>query len=179
MKNLSLLFVSLFVFVNIYSQDIKKNTVFLEVSGITGIYSINYERLLLKNRTFNLALRGGFAIMSGNISGSSHYDSRVIFPLSLSIIKNAYKNHFLEVRVGLTNSLFMYKDYSGRGLGDSTNNFVPTTKLKNTFIPSIGIGYRYQPEINGLFLNALVQKIVYFSEDNWYGNFSLGIGYVF
>ncbi len=160
--------------VNIFSQDISRNIFFAEASGVTGIYSVNYERLLFESQNVNLGIRGGFSYVN-----DYHYNSGLLFPVSLSIIKKIKKNHFLEIRTGLSNNLYIYKDWSGKGLGDSTNNYTPPNKLGNILIPSIGIGYRYQPKTNGLFFNILGQRVLYFSKENWYGNLSLGLGYAF
>lgn len=161
--------------VNIFSQDISRNTFFAEASGVTGIYSVNYERLLFKNQNVNLGIRGGFAYVPVFLG----YESRTQFPVSLSLIKNIKKNHFLEMRVGLSTSFYIYEDWHGRPLGDTTNSFVPPKKLGMGIIPSIGIGYRYQPETKGVFFNLLAQRIFNLSEENWYGNLSLGVGYAF
>jgi hypothetical protein len=161
--------------VNIFSQDISRNIIFAEASGVTGIYSVNYERLLFKNQNVNLGIRGGFAYVPVFLG----YESRMQFPISLSLIKNITKNHFLEMRVGLSNSFYIYEDWYGRPLGDTTNTFVPTKKLGMGIIPSIGIGYRYQPETKGVFFNLLAQRIPYYSDKYWYENFSLGLGYAF
>jgi hypothetical protein len=169
-----LIVIGLFLSIRASSQDILRNIVFVEASGVTGIYSVNYERLLFKNQNVNLGICGGFALIN-----DIHYNSRTVFPISLSLIKNIINNHFMEIRVGLANNFYLYKDYSGRGLGDSTNNYVPPKKLGIGILPSIGIGYRYQPETKGIFFNFLVQRITYFSEENWFGNLSLGVGYAF
>lgn len=168
------LFVLLFS-VNLFSQNTSRNIFFAEASGVTGIYSVNYERLLKEKRNHNFGIRAGISF----IPYSKHYNSLMVFPVSISYIKNVVNNHFMEIRVGLSNSFNFYKDWSGRGLGDSTNNYSPPIKLGYTLIPSIGLGYRYQPLSKGLFLNILAQRIVYFSEDHWYGNISVGIGYTF
>lgn len=172
-----LLILGLFLSINASSQEIARNTIFAEASGVTGLYSVNYERLLFGSQNVNLGLRGGLAYNTGLLA--LYYNSRLIYPISLSLIKNIKKNHFLELRAGFTSSLYTYKDYSGKGLGDSTNNYVPKMKLGMGIIPSIGIGYRYQPKTKGLFFNFLTQRILYFSKENWYGNFSVGLGYTF
>jgi hypothetical protein len=96
--------------VNIFSQDIPRNTIFAEASGVTGIYSVNYERLLFKNQNVNLGIRAGFAYVPVFLG----YESRTQFPVSLSLIKNITKNHFLELRAGLSNSLNIYHDWHGK-----------------------------------------------------------------
>jgi len=166
---------SMLLSLNIFSQDISRNIFFAEASGVTGIYSVNYERLLFKNNNVNMGIRMGFAYSPDLL----HYNSRMLYPISLSMIKNITKNHFLEFRAGLSNNLYFYEDWSGKGLGDSTNNYIPPKKLGYTFVPSIGIGYRYQPKTKGLFFNLLAQRILYFSGENWYGNLSVGLGYAF
>jgi hypothetical protein len=177
---IGLTLIGLIFSISILAQDIPRNNVFAEVSGVTGIYSVNYERLLLEKRNFNWAIRGGFAYVSENINFANiYYNSRTLFPISISMIKQISNNNYLEIRIGSSNSLYMYEDWSGKGLGDSTNNFVPDKKLRFGTKPSIGIGYRYQPIANGIFFNFLVQKIALNNEDNLYPYISLGIGYAF
>ena len=89
--------------VNIFSQDISRNIFFAEASGVTGIYSVNYERLLFKNNNVNLGIRVGFAYVPTFLG----YESRTQFPISLSLIKNITKNHFLELRAGLSNNFYI------------------------------------------------------------------------
>ena len=160
---------------NLFSQEISRNIIFAEASGVTGIYSVNYERLLKDNRNVNFGIRAGFSY----INNSKFYESKLIFPVSFSLIKNIANNHFMEIRAGFSNNFYQYFDWSARGHGDTTLNYIPPKKNGYIFLPSIGIGYRYQPETKGLFFNFLAQRIVYFSEENWYGNLSIGIGYTF
>lgn len=167
-----LLILGLFLSINASSQEIARNTFFAEASGVTGLYSANYERLLFESQNVNLGLRGGFAYVPVFLGYT-------LFPVSLSLIKNITKNHFLEMRVGLSTSFYIYEDWYGRPLGDTTNIFVPTKKLGMGIIPSIGIGYRYQPEAKGVFFNLLAQRIAYFGKENWYANISVGLGYAF
>ena len=159
----------------LFSQNIARNNFFAEAPGVTGIYSVNYERLLFNSDNVNLGLRLGFA----NTFNSQYYNPGMLIPLSFSLIKNLAKSHFLELRVSLTNNLYIYKDWSGQPLGDSSHSFVPQKKLGIGLVPGIGIGYRYQPETKGLFFNFLLQRIAYFSKENWYEKLSLGVGFAF
>lgn len=172
---IGLTFIGLVFSVCLFAQNISRNNAFVELSGVTGIYSVNYERLLRDNKNLNFTFRAGVSYISYN----KHYYSNFVFPISFSVLKNISKNHYLEMRLGFANDFYIYNDYTGHALGDTTGTFVPKKILKDNLIPSIGIGYRYQPETKGLFFNFLLQKIVYFSEENWYGNLSLGIGYAF
>lgn len=170
-----LLSFGLLISINLFSQEISRNIFFAEASGVTGIYSVNYERLLRENRNINFGLRAGISLINNSI----HYNSKVVFPVSVSLIRNIAKNHFMEIRAGISNNFYQYEDYSERGHGDTNLNYVPPIKTGYIFLPSIGIGYRYQPETKGLFINILAQRIVYFSEEHWFGNLSIGIGYAF
>ena len=161
--------------VNIFSQDISRNTIFAEASGVTLFYSVNYERLLFKSNNVNLGIRGGFAFVPAILG----FESGVQIPISLSLIKNIINNHFLEIRAGLSNSFYIYEDWYGRPLGDTTNSFVAPIKLGIGFLPSIGIGYRYQPKTKGVFFNFLAQRTPLINDEYWHVNFSLGLGYAF
>ena len=150
--------------------------------GATGIYSINYERLH-RNKTDNIfSYRIGLAYIPNylliNNYMSFYYYSHAVIPISISFMKHIRSNHYLEMRVAVAAGGYIYDDYSGKGLGDSTNNFVPKKAINFTIYPSIGVGYRYQAESNGLFFNILLMKAV-ISESEWYNKISIGAGYAF
>ena len=159
----------------IFAQEITRNNIFLEGGGATGLYSVNYERLLRENNSLNFAFRIGLAYFPDHV----HYSSPMVFPIGFSVLKNITTNHFIELRLAVASSLSMYEDWSNMPLGDTTNTFVPEKKFGVDILPSIGIGYRFQPKTKGLFANFLFQRILYISKEKWYGNISLGIGYAF
>lgn len=49
-----------------FSQNSKRNIVYGEIIGVTGTYSINYERVITQNGFVSLSLRGGLAYLFGN-----------------------------------------------------------------------------------------------------------------
>ncbi|MCK5846830.1 MAG: hypothetical protein KAG84_05290 [Bacteroidales bacterium] len=182
-KNIFLFIIGLLLSLGIFAQEKSKNNVFAELSGVTSVYSINYERLRRNDHNVIFSFRIGFAYFPTKLITDTYvglfYNSRFTFPMSISLLKNIGHNNFLELRIAASNAIYRFDDYKGRGLGDSTNNFVAPTKTGFNFYPSIGIGYRYQPLNKGIFINALYQQVLYLSEDNWFGNISLGIGYSF
>ncbi len=178
-----LIIIGLIFSLNVFAQNIAKNNVFAELSGATGVYSINYERLLGNKETVYFSFRAGLAYFPTKVITNTnvglYYNSRIIIPLSFSLLKNLGGNNYLEIRVSLANGFYTYENWKVYGLGDTTGTFKPETKIGYDFIPGIGIGYRYFPKSDGIFFNVLLQRISYFSKENWYGNLSLGIGYAF
>jgi hypothetical protein len=175
-----LIVIGLFLSIRASSQEIARNTVFGEVFGAAGFYSVNYERFLRDNNNINFTLRAGFSYIHEN--RAYQYKSDIfIFPMSLSILKNIQKNHFIEVRLSVANIL-NYKTYEySSGLGDTSRTplHTPIKELEYGIYPSLGLGYRYQPSNKGLFFNFLVQRIPNLSKELWYTNLSVGIGYAF
>ena len=171
-KNLLILIIGIGFALNLHSQELKRNLFFAELSGATAFYSINYERLLLNNENVNLGVRIGFAWVSTML-----YKSNYVYPISFSVIKSVSDNQFLEMRLAAANTLYQINDYRDRALSDST--FVPKKMLKYDFVPSIGIGYRYQSKNNGLFFNILIQTFPEIDKGEWYRRLSMGIGYAF
>jgi len=167
-----LFFIAFILSVNINAQQVTRNNVFAEASGATGIYSVNYERLLSKKRNINFALRGGIMYFP------DIYPSGMAFPISISMIKQEKANHYLEIRISSANSFYIDQKYYG-GLGNPSAYPPAEKKLKIWTQLSIGVGYRYQPEINGLFFNILLQKTLPFRDEKWYRYLSMGIGYAF
>ena len=135
MKKLIVIFF-LFLFVNVYSQEISKpkNIVYLDLGiiFIDGSYAfgmgLNYERMVSNNLSVragvNLALYQTYAV-GDDVSGTS-----IGFPVKLNYIKNN-KNKF-EV-----------------GLGGGPRISL-TDENTNIFFPAVRLGYRYQTDENGI-----------------------------
>ncbi len=121
--------------VPVNSICIQRNTVFLEVLGTAGLYSLNYEKLIRSEYKIKHAARIGF----------SYFDIHALdlasatVPLSYSILfPIAKRNHYLEIALGLEFSRSHYYSL------DYTANYISN---------SFRLGYRYQKKMGGAFYN--------------------------
>ncbi len=162
--------------VNIFSQDISRNTIFAEAIGVTGIYSVNYERLLLKNRNMNFSIRVGGAYIQESEKGENFF----IEVNSISMLKNLIKNNYIEIRFSIANIFYKTTSLHSNGLGNPNGiSFTEVTENNYDFHTEFAFGYRYQPRSKGMFFNLLIQNKSYFNQDRWYKLISLGAGFAF
>lgn len=158
MKKL-IIFFSLLLFVNVYSQDISKpkNIVYLDVGIIFtgGTYALgiglNYERML----SDNLSVKGGvnLALYKTHVIGDEISGTSIGFPVTLNYMTNN-KNKFEA------------------GLGGGPRISL-TDENTNLFFPAVRLGYRYQTDENGMMYRAGVEL-----PSNMYVSLG-GIGYQF
>lgn len=138
-KNLIIIF-SVFLSLNCYSQEITKakNTVYLDVGLILGGSDIvvgvglNYERML--NDNFSIRAGVNIAYVATHVIGDKVISSGMGFPVTINYLTNN-KNKF----------------EAGLGYGPRIN-FTYDNTLE--FVPAIKLGYRYQPDDNGLMFKA-------------------------
>lgn len=158
MKKL-IIIISLFLFVNCYSQDISKakNIIYFDVGLILWGNSIavgmglNYERMLNDNVSIRAGANIGFFgtyVIGDKISGTC-----IGFPVTLNYLTNN-KNKF-EAGLG----------------GGPWVNLNQENSL--SFFPAIKLGYRYQPDEKGLMFKAGLELPA-----NMYVSFA-GAGYHF
>ena len=165
--------------VGVFAQDITRNNIFIEGGGPLGLYSVNYERILKNDSNVNFAVRIGLAYDNNNPNSS------IIAPLSFSLLKNLKNSHYLEFRLSLRNEYIttVHKHAQGSGMGNPNPTYDTYEEVEHEFTiyPSLGVGYRYQPQSNGLFFNCLVQLLAVQpnAEDIWRNKFTAGIGYAF
>jgi len=135
--------VGLSVHAQTIQKSVKKNTVFLELLGNGGYYSLNYDRILKSEEKWKLAGR----------VGGSYYNSFDVFnehsvsmPLELSYLRG-HDRHFLEIEIGATPVYWTYDfDY-----GPGEEKF----KVANFDVMVLPrIGYRYQKPEGGLFFKV-------------------------
>ena len=111
------------------TKTIKRNSVYAELGGNGGLYSLNYDRILTSNK-YVLSGRIGISIgqtLTNNLSG--------IFPMELNALIFNETPHHLEMGVGVA----PYIDYSKQ------------FELYSSF----RIGYRYQNfKKNGVIFRA-------------------------
>jgi len=141
---LSLLLLFSSVLLSVKAQEIgpelKRNTIFIELLGNGGIYSLNYDRILLSKEKWKLAGRAGVSYFNFSDDFNTQYYA---IPLEVSYLVGK-GNHFLETGLGITP---LYK------IGERIEEF--NIEQETLFITSTArIGYRYQRKDGGFFFKA-------------------------
>ncbi|MFZ4591910.1 MAG: hypothetical protein ACOYN6_12990 [Ignavibacteria bacterium] len=158
MKKL-IIILSLFLSVNLYSQDISKpkNIVYLDLGVIiTGTpyafgVGLNYERMLSDN--FSIRAGVNLGLYNNYVIGDKVAGTSIGFPVTINYMTNN-KNKFEA------------------GLGGGPRISL-TDENTNIFFPSIRLGYRYQPDESGMMYRLGVEL-----PSNMYISLA-GIGYKF
>jgi hypothetical protein len=139
MKNkLPLLLWGLMICASSYAQNkhanTSRNNAYLELLGNGGVYSINYERIVVEN----VALRLGFgAFKSGTLFGEGT-QSIVTVPVMVNFLSGKKKGKF-EAGAGF---LFGRQKFRS-SFGSGNNTASPILDLTGV------IGYRHQPSTKG------------------------------
>lgn len=152
-------------------EPVRKHTIFLELGGNGGFYSINYDRIMLTKESWKLAGRAGAMFYR---SESDHLQSKsstwFAVPLEVSYLRGR-SNHLLELGVGVTPLYHAYATLE--------SSHVKEVRL----LPVARIGYRYQRNEGGMFYKAGFTPMAQFDKEEnsnqscvlpWFG---LAIGY--
>lgn len=115
---------------------IVKNTVYVELLGNAGLYSLNYDRILVITNKLKITSRVGFSFYS---NGKQSALNSFLYPVGVSILYG--KKHHVETGVGYTKVFEAYK----RDIKMQYYN-------QNVFIARIG--YRYQKEKSCFYRSA-------------------------
>lgn len=150
------------------STSISKNTVYLELLGNGGVYSFNYDRILLTKTLFKISGSVGISY----IPPSFRYNHTFTYPLEINLLYGI-RNHF-ELGIGYTPVFNLYKEDIFKIYDDYS-------------YPALRIGYRFQKPNGGFFLRAglllYIGKNEFITDYSNYGNnrtwISLGFGYTF
>jgi len=132
------------------STHIAHNILYIELAGVGGYGSINYERVVFFKNKMMFGMRCG--ISSYHINDYSNtFNPDIVIPLSI----NAYygKNHKAEIGVGETISNIVHADFA---------NFKPKRETK--FHTIFSIGYRYQKNAGGIFFRCTYTPIFEFNK---------------
>ncbi|MFN8256518.1 MAG: hypothetical protein U0W24_12555 [Bacteroidales bacterium] len=123
----------------LYAQNdtlVRKNNVYAELLGPAGVYSLNYERILLsQGRWFNLAAGAGFSVYN-----NFTFD----FPVRAVLLAGP-KSHKLELGGGFEPEFYSNKEY-----GSSSQT-----------IWFLKIGYRYHKKTGGPLLGFAINPLFY------------------
>jgi hypothetical protein len=129
-------------------QSFRKNTVFIEILGNAGTYSLNYDRLLYQSKGYKLAGRLGFSFFP-----KKTYNIQSM-PFELSVMFFASGNHHIEIGSGLSY-------IKGLETKDVITDFTGSRKYvsESLYLP-FRLGYRYQRQRGRLFLKAGVIPMI-------------------
>ncbi|WP_242928593.1 hypothetical protein [Pontibacter vulgaris] len=153
-------------------EQIHRNSIFLELAGNGGFYSINYDHILLSADNWRLAGRAGamyYSTVSGGVKGE-----RTVWlaaPLEVSYLRGR-GDHFMELGIGLTP---LYQEYPEQD--------VMMQKKEIVLLPVGRLGYRYQQRKGGMFYKAGFTPMAQFNNERNLGRskflpwFGLAVGY--
>ena len=146
------------------SAKVSNHSVYLEIGGVGGYGSLNYEKNIFHKKDVSLTLRLGMSAYH-LMDYRNKLNPDVLIPL---LINTRYgKNHQVEFGIGETVSSIVYANTS-----DYKQKRV--FKLSTVF----SIGYRYQKNTKGIFYRIAYTPIFEFNQyyKNWAG---LSCGYSF
>ena len=133
------------------NQSESFNSLYVEILGNGGSFSINYERMIFKN--FNVRLGTGILLSTSSSNTGKHTDVGADIFLMPNYLINIYRSNFIEAGAGVL--------YQG-------------TKLLGTF----SFGYGYRPKTGG-FLFRLTFDTRPNPENKFMPWLGLGIGIQF
>ncbi len=141
------------------------NSVFVELLGNGGLYSLNYDRIVAEN----VSIRGGFSYISVSASGvaSSANVTLMTFPLLANFLVGS-PSHKFELGAG---PLIVYASgttSAGGATGSASGLGVVGTAV---------IGYRYVPYDGGFHFKVGVTP--FFSGNGFFGWGGISFGYTF
>lgn len=146
-----------------------KNSVYLDIMGTGGWYSLNYERILFTKDKLDLGISSG-----ASVTHFKDFDRRFNPDFSIPLSLNAFygKNHHLEVGVGSTFASVVRAD----------EDYLAQRYLNINL--TMTLGYRYQKPGGGFLFRAAYTPIIpvyrQISENGEFKNwFSLSFGYSF
>jgi hypothetical protein len=147
-----------------------RNSIFIELAGNGGIYSLNYDRVI----TEQFSIRAGFGYMSMGASASSGGATVTAKAsiLAVPVVGNfmlGSANHKLELGAGITMFRFTGSGSDSLGGSASATGMAPA----GTAV----IGYRYVPQDGGFTFRAGFTPLVF--KDDWLPWGGLSFGYLF
>jgi len=138
-----------------FSQSTAKNSLYLELGGAAGLYSINYERMISEGSNVDINARIGFAVVpfrDREVLVDWDIDNiAYAFPIGVNFVFGDKKNHF---ETGLAYSIVFDGRVAYDGYAKTNGEFIEIVNLRvergvgHYLIPKIG--YRYQKAEGGL-----------------------------
>ena len=144
-----------------------RNTVYAELAGTAGLWSVNYDRVIMYAGKFKVGARLGFGFMTEGYEGST-VDTYIPFTVNGLY---SFSNHHIEAGIG-----FNVASYDVRDVTDVVN---PGWTRKTELWGSWHFGYRFQQGNGGMFYRVVYSPFFYGGNpqgrfEHWAG---IGIGW--
>jgi hypothetical protein len=151
-------------FSQIDSSHIARNVIFIEVAGVGGYGSINYERVMYDKKYLVFAIRCGLGTYH-IVDYTNIINPDIIIPVTMNGFYG--QNHKIEIGVGETFTNIVHADIT---------DFKP--KRVSNFNTIFSIGYRYQKNTGGIVFRCAYTPIIEFNRylRHWAG---VSFGYSF
>ena len=145
---------------------IKKNSIYAELLGNGGIYSINYDRVFQLSKQVKIVPRVGFSTL----------EDVLIFPLEANLLlsKSSKSKNFFETGIGLT-ILKPLNGFSGQLLTINGYEYNFDNKAVNTPV-ILRAGFRHQKPTGGFMYRT---GALLFTGDETLLTIGIGLGYTF
>lgn len=173
LKKLFILLVPLFITQGLYGQLFRvvagegkkaSDLVYIEVLGVGGYGSVNYERIVVNRDIIKIGLRGGFGTYK-LYDYRERFNPDMILPFSLNLL--IFSPHTIELGIGNTYSSIVRVN---------TDNLKPERVRRMS--ASLNIGYRYSKKEGGLILRVGYTPVLEFYKRYIHGG-GISIGYAF
>ncbi|SDG31083.1 hypothetical protein SAMN05421827_10589 [Pedobacter terrae] len=145
---------------------LKKNSIYAELLGNGGVYSVNYDRIFQVSNQIKIVPRVGFSTL----------EDVLIFPLEVNLLlsKSNTSKNFFETGIGLT-ILKPLNGFSGQLLTINGYDYNFDNKAVNTPV-MIRAGFRHQKPTGGLMYRTGALLI---TGDETLLTIGIGLGYTF
>jgi hypothetical protein len=142
-----------------------RNTLYFEAGGNAGIYSLNYDRILLRKNLFSFGARGGVSFVPfmkhSFINTNFYFNNILAFPIEINCMYG--KRHHAEISIGYTQVFNLYNE--------------DIFKVYDIYgLAVFRAGYRFQRDEGGLFSRAGLLWTPHQLDLYALSNFTLGIG---
>ncbi|MFF5381528.1 hypothetical protein [Pedobacter suwonensis] len=148
------------------TPNLRKNSIYAELLGNGGVYSINYDRIFQLSRQVKIVARVGFSIL----------ENVLFFPLEANLLlsKSSTSKNFFETGIGLT-VLKPLSGFSGQLLTINGYDYNFHNNTVNTPV-MIRAGFRHQKPTGGLMYRT---GALLMTGDETLLTIGIGLGYTF
>ena len=152
------------------AQNDLNHSVYLELGGSAGIYSLNYDLIFLNFNSFKVGARAGLQLLKEGYEGTT---MDYFVPITTNFMYAFNQKHHIELGVGT-----QIASYEIRSIISETEiGFVRKTEA----LGNATLGYRFQNPEGGFMFRAFYspffyQDGVYFRYEHWAG---ISVGFTF
>jgi len=151
-------------FADMDSVQYSRNSLYLEVGGVGGYGSVNFERVIYDWKNLTFAIRAGASAYHLR-DYTNRINPSLVFPVAVNV--HFGKNHKIELGAGLSLTSIVYGDLSEQ-----------RKERREDLHSHLNFGYRYQRKTKGLFFRCGYTPIFELNKSlkHWAG---VSIGYSF